>query len=78
MSQRYIYVAHVEPHRMPGQHTVYYNEGEEELQEWVEQYEDVLGGRSDFLKRCVRLARKEYGDEIESLAGEGEGRDKLV
>jgi len=65
-------------HRMPGQHTVYYNEGEENLQEWVEEYEDVLGGRSDFIKRSIRLMRKEHGDEIKALAGEGEGLDKLV
>lgn len=63
---------------MSDQHTVYYGEDEKDLMEWVESYEEVLGGRSDFIKRAIRLMRKEHGNEIESLSGDTEGSDKFI
>lgn len=57
---------------MSEQHTVYYSDDEEDLAEWVEEYEDVLGGRSDFYKRGIRLLRKDYKEEIESLSDKEE------
>lgn len=63
---------------MSDQHTVYYADEEENLKEWVERYEEVLGGRSDFIKRALRLMRKEHGDKIESLSDDTEGSDKLI
>lgn len=72
MAPPYIYVAHVVRRVMSKQHTVYYQEEEEELAEWVEEYEDVLGGRSAFIKRGLRLLRKDYGDEIRALSEEEE------
>lgn len=62
---------------MSRQHTVYYKDEEDDLADWVEEYEDILGGRSDFYKRAVRLLRKDYREEIESLS-EDEGRDIVV
>ena len=51
-------------------HSVYYreNEEDEELKEWVEEYEGVLGGRSNLYKRAVKVLRNEKGAELESLA----------
>lgn len=71
-------MGHIEPHRMSEQHTVYYSDEEDELADWVEQYEDVLGGRSDMYKRAMILLRKDHGDDIEDMSDENEGRDVLT
>lgn len=56
------------PSESSNQHTVYYSDDEEELSDWVEKYEDVLGGRSDMYKRAVIILRKEHKDSIEELS----------
>lgn len=68
----------IESHIMSTQHSVYYQEDEEDLADWVEQYEGVLGGRSDMYKRAIIVLKREHGEHIESMASKNEGRDTLV
>lgn len=73
-----LYVAHIEPHRLSEQHSVYYSDDEEDLSNWVERYESVFGGRSEIYKRAVRLMKQEHEDQIRALATDEEGSDQLV
>jgi len=61
-------VGHIVIHVMSEQHTVYYPDEEEDLAQWVENHEDVLGGRSNLYKRAVKLLKEEHGAEIDSLS----------
>lgn len=54
---------------MAGQHTVYFKDEEENLQQWVEDHADVFGGKSSMYKRAMIIFREEKGEEIESLSG---------
>lgn len=63
---------------MSEQHTVYYTDEEDDLADWIEKYEDVLGGRSDLYKRAIVLLRRDHEGELKSLSEDDDLSDMIT